>query len=192
MHVFGGRGGGKGRGGAAGPWSGPTGMMMGPTGDGLCRTAGLAFCPSCSAIEGALLFNNSAATRIRSGSLVRTLDIVAVPREAMPRSATLAATCVDIAGDIETPPPIDAAASATNSLGRFIVLRHLSFGRRHPDHIFNLQGARNRRLPQSHRFGRFWTNCGIPRAAKTDLQAIASVWAAMTRASSRVVTIEVV
>ena len=45
MHVFGGRGGFEGRGGAAGPGSGPTGMMMGPTGDGLSGTAGGAFFP---------------------------------------------------------------------------------------------------------------------------------------------------
>jgi len=192
MHVFGGRGGGKGRGGAAGPWSGPTGMMMGPAGDGLCRTAGLAFCPSRSATDGALLFNNSATTRIRSGFLVGTLDVVAIPRKATPRSATLAATCVGIAGDTEAPPPTDAAASVTISNIRFIVLRHLSFGRRDPDNIFKLQGARNRRLPQSHRFARFWTKCCIPRGTKPDLQAFVSAEAAMTRVSSRVVTIEVV
>lgn len=166
--------------------------MMGPAGDGLCRTAGLAFCPSRSATDGAFLFNNLAATRIRSWSLDRTLDIVAIPREATPRSATPAATCVGIAGDIETPPPTDAAASVTISNIRFIVLRHLSFGRRGPDNIFKLQGARNRRLPQSLQFARFWTKCCIPRGTKPDLHAFVSAEAAMTRVSSRVVTIKVV
>ncbi len=166
---------------------------MGPTGDGLCGTAGLAFCPFCSATDGALLFNSLAATWTQFWSLDRTLDIVAIPREATPRSATLAATCVGIAGDIETPPPTEAAASVTNSIdSKFIILRRLSFGRRHPDTIFDLQGTRNRRLPQSRRFARFWTNCGIPRGTKTDLQAFASAGTVMTRVRSRVVTIKVV
>lgn len=128
MHVFGGRGGGKGRGGAVGPCSGPFGMMMGPTGDGLSRTAGGALFPSRPAANGVLFFNSFVATRTGSRSRDREFNSVAVLREAMPCAAMQAAAWAGMADDVRTafkPPDVKVSiASIIETV--FIVLMYLS------------------------------------------------------------------